>query len=276
LRDLKASIARMDAVLRLLYQASPRGIAIQRDQVDWMKKALNPVPYSKPTAAHIQSVNARTVEIAGWLEATKAALGRHYALDEIRTTCVAVPPPQAHTPSAKCSVDGFGHVGTRSDLRYQSYKFPEDQPGPEFMTVVFASHPVDEQYEILGWDADQHKQPVLAYTQNLGTLLILPGFPQGAAGRFFYDSGYVLETPGNTWHEVDVEAWKGMLVDRLPEGVMINSMASVDYNNGIGRVRLMKQGDKMCCPTVGEALVYFNMKDRRLELAKWKLQPNAN
>jgi hypothetical protein len=136
LRDLKASIARMDAVLRLLYQASPRGIAIQRDQVDWMKKALNPVPYSKPTAAHIQSVNARTVEIAGWLEATKAALGRHYALDEIRTTCVAVPPPQAHTPSAKCSVDGFGRVGTRSDLRYQSYKFPEDQPGPEFMRAM--------------------------------------------------------------------------------------------------------------------------------------------
>ena len=84
---------------------------------------------------------------------------------------------------------------------------------------------------------------------------MLPGVLQGAAGRYRYDKAYVLEEPEHIWHEVEADYWMKQLEDRLPRGLAINAMLSVDYGLGVARVALMRDFDGMCCPTGGVAVV---------------------
>lgn len=274
--ELTAEISKMNVALRQLYLVTPRGSAVRREQEIWSERnKFYPALAKQMLASHMDEVRRRHGEIVCSTEQTEAALKRRFTFEDISRRCTPVPPPGAAEPSKECIVEEFGRVGSRSDLRYQIYKVDPTREFPTFSTVVFNRHSSADEYEIAAWVDDEVNKPYIAYSDKMGEMLVLPGFPQGAAGRHFTDCAYKLEIPENIWRELEADRWEKDLEKRLSKQLRVNSKVSVDYTRSVATVLLMRHDDIMCCPTAGRAVIDLANKDRSVSMERFRIIPGA-
>ena len=165
--EVSSHYAAMNAVLHHLYQITPRGAEVRRQQETWEKDNHIFTHAHHPTdATKIDTVDARTRELVDWEKVTSERLKRRFTFNYLAQHCVAVPPPDSTTPKADCRVEGFGSIGRSNQLRYQIYR-TEKAGSPATAIAVFASPSGEEDgYELVGWAGDQVEEPALIYSES--------------------------------------------------------------------------------------------------------------
>lgn len=112
------------------------------------------------------------------------------------------------------------------------------------------------------------------------SILHVPGFTAGTGG---YNADLLLIRPYEEdaqWQRIDIESWRGDVVELLPEGLEIWKGVDFDFGDWFwsdynARTPLWTGGDANCCPTGGWAIIEFEIADGRLVPTRVHYRPET-
>ncbi len=165
-----------------------------------------------------------------------------------------------------CRVTGAGVAVSedgRTRILWQAQAGWTEEDGVRAGIVLFAE--VRGGWRPLGWSFEGNSYaPPRLIEHDEGLLLHVAGLV-GAMGR---GNGDLLfrRGPGG-WQEVEMESWWATLPARLPPGFEVRQAVAYDLSEMIATARLWRAEDAECCAGGGNALLEFEIADRRLVLA---------
>ncbi|QDX25840.1 hypothetical protein FPZ54_07255 [Sphingomonas suaedae] len=117
--------------------------------------------------------------------------------------------------------------------------------------------------KLIGWSFDGVFFEPPRLTQD--GMIWVPGRVMGT-GNGNADLLFEWDEASKSWQDIELESWRDSLGSKLPKGFGI--WKGVDYDfEGLGAAsKLWRESDANCCPSGGDALLDFAIRDRKLIL----------
>lgn len=168
-----------------------------------------------------------------------------------------------------CAVTGAGVAslldGTRIAWQYQ---FGEGAAGPGSGVILFHYSEPEADWILFAraFDAFQYRLPTLA--EGEPPVLHIPGYQMGTGGMNA-DLLFTYDAAADRWWPVDIGRWQDSMDDWLPAGFEIWKGVDYDfaewfYGQYTARTPLWRGADANCCPSGGEAVIRFGIRDHAL------------
>lgn len=168
----------------------------------------------------------------------------------------------------KCTVAAAGFVASEGvpRLAYQIQRGVDEYDGTIGGVVVLTE--IDGEWTALDSDFSGVWYQLPRLTEIDSILFHIPGFTAGS-GSYNADLLFQYDPDASAWKRIDIDSWGNDLDGKLPDGLEIwkgvgYDFGSMSWGQMIARTSLWKEDDANCCPSGGEAVIHFEIKDGAL------------